>query len=93
MPNFYLTFGVQYFHEPHPLEAGANPNGYVLVDAFNELRARQEVQELIGDKWSMLYSEDEFLGPPQLGAEMRTVDYFPDGCSGTIRDGEFTLAE
>lgn len=93
MPNHYLTFGQKYRREPHPLGMGASPDGYVEVCAQDGLAARKQVVELIGSAWSMLYSEDEFFSEEYAFEEMRTVDYFPAGCSGTIKDGKFTLAE
>lgn len=88
--NWYLTFGVQYAREPHPFgPKGGNPNGFVTVKAQSEAEARDQVMGLIGTKWSMLYSESEFVEAEPEGT--RTVDYFPDGCSGVILDGKFTL--
>ena len=90
MPKHYLTFGQKYRREPHPaLGSAANPDGYVEVCAQDEAHARSQVVELIGDKWSMLYTEDEFFSEKYAFEEMRTVDYFPAGRSGIIRDGEF----
>ena len=93
MPKWYLTFGTKYARESHPLGAGGNPDGYVEVYGLNEGAARQQVVELIGDKWSMLYSEEEFTSDEYAFEEMRVIDYFPAGCSGTIRNSKFTLAE
>lgn len=90
MPKWFLTFGQQYRREPHPIGMGANPDGYVEVYAQDELHARSQVIELIGTAWSMLYSEHEFFGLEEPEG-MRSVDYFPDGCSGTIKNGELTL--
>lgn len=89
MPKWYLTFGQKYRREPHPIGMGANPDGYVEVHAPDEAHARSQVVELIGDKWSMLYTEDEFFSEKYAFEEMRTVDYFPAGRSGIIRDGKF----
>ena len=89
MARWFLTFGQQYRREPHPIGMGANPDGYVEVHAPDELAARQQVVELIGSAWSMLYSEDEFFSEEYAFEEMRTIDYFPDGCSGVIRGGQF----
>ena len=89
MARYHLTFGVQYLREPHPLGASSNPNGWIEVHAPDELAARKQVVELIGDKWSMLYSEEEFTSDEYAFEEMRTIDYFPDGCSGVIRGGRF----
>ena len=93
MPKWYLTLGLKYAREPHPLGAGGNPDGYVEVCAQDEAHARSQVVELIGDKWSMLYSEEEFTSDEYAFDEMRVIDYFSAGCSGTIRNSKFTLAE
>ena len=90
MPKWYLTFGSKYRQEPHPLGMGGNPNGWIEVHAPDELAARKQVVELIGDKWSMLYSEEGFTSEDYAFEEMRVVDYFPSGPSGTIRNGKFT---
>lgn len=90
MPKFFVTFGQKYFHDPHPLGDVANPNGWVEVEAQNELDARKQVIGLIEDKWSMLYTEEEFTSEKYAFEEMRTMDYFPRGCTGTIRDGQLT---
>lgn len=92
MSKHYLTFGVQYLREPHPLGASINPNGYVEVYAPDELAARKQVVELIGSAWSMLYTEDEFFSDEYAFEEMRTADYFPAGCSGVIHNGKFHSA-
>lgn len=89
MARYHLTFGVQYLREPHPLGASSNPNGWIEVHAPDELAARNQVVELIGSAWSMLYSEEEFFSEEYAFEEMRTVDYFPAGCSGVIRGGQF----
>lgn len=87
MANFYLTIGVQYSHEPHPLDL--HPDGYVVVEADDEPEGRRAVFELMGDKWSMLYDEDEFFSEEQTYGRLRAVDHFPAGRLGTIRGRQF----
>lgn len=53
--TFYVTFGVQYFHEPHPHWKGAHPDGYLEVLAPDEEAARALVRSFIGTHWSMMY--------------------------------------
>lgn len=92
MPNWHLTFGQKYCREPHPLgPQGGNPNGYVTVKASSLEQAIDQVWALIGDAWSMLYSEEEFTSEKYVFEGNRTIDFFPDGCSGVIMDGRFTL--
>lgn len=91
MTNWYLTFGVKYYREPHPLgPEGGNPNGFVTVKAPTEAHARRQVRDIIGDAWSMLYTEEEFFGEANAFEGKLAVDFFPDGCSGVILDGQFT---
>lgn len=87
MANWYLTIGVQYSHEPHPLDI--HPDGYVVVEADDELKGREMVFELMGTKWSMLYDEDEFFSEVYTYEGLRTADYFPRGQLGTIRSSQY----
>ena len=92
MANFYLTFGVQYVHEEHPLGRVVNPNGYMVVEAPSETEARQQVAEVMGDRWSMIYSEEEFFSETYVMDDMRSVDFYPVGCTATIREGKLVPA-
>lgn len=87
MANFYLTIGVQYSYQPHPLKI--HPDGYVVVEADNELEGRRAVFELIGAQWSMLHTEEEFFSDHHLFEGKRTCDFFPAGRLGTIRGRQF----
>lgn len=53
--TFYVTFGVNYAHEPHPYWPGAHPDGYLEVLAPDEEQARALVRTFIGLKWSHMY--------------------------------------
>lgn len=61
MKKFYLTFGVQYAHEPHPRGVHVHPDGYVVITARDMDVARDIVVQLYGRNWSNLYSENEFM--------------------------------
>lgn len=60
MQNFYMTFGVQYNHEPHPTWDGATGQGWVKVVAENYDDARSMVETRFGQAWSFLYPEEHF---------------------------------
>jgi hypothetical protein len=68
MPNFYVTFGQQYRHEPHPVSKNIHPDGYVKIDALTLSEARDKAFEMLGYKWSFIYEEKEFK-----------FEYFPKG--------------
>lgn len=53
--SFYVTFGVMYYHTPHPYWGGAHPGGYLEVLAPDEDAARFLVRSFIGTKWSHMY--------------------------------------
>jgi hypothetical protein len=57
--KFYVTFGVQYAHEKHPVIKDIHPDGVLLVEADDYLAARRLVQALLGRSWSMLDSEED----------------------------------
>lgn len=73
MPKFYLTFGVQYSREEHPRWAGADPNGWVLIEAPSEPDARELAVAHFGIHWSMLYPSQHF--PEALNKQK----YYPIG--------------
>jgi hypothetical protein len=71
--KFYVSFGMKYKHEKHPILGEINPDGVYVVKASNRFKAREKVFKAIDDKWSFLYSEEE-------------IDwvYFPAGEIGVI---------
>jgi len=58
--TFYVTFGVQYPREPHPLYERATGAGWVRIEAASWERARDVAFGLFGPHWSFLYTELEF---------------------------------
>lgn len=60
LQHFYVTFGVQYSHEPHPAWAGAHPAGWLQVSAPDEEAARKLLMEYIGNHYAFIYPEDRF---------------------------------
>ena len=76
MPNFYLTFGQKYRHEPHPL--GGHPDGWFTITAPDKSHARELIFQLCGPQWAFLYSEREFDATHRacypLG-ELKLIDY------------------
>jgi hypothetical protein len=61
--KFYLTFGCT-----HPLS-----NHWIEIEAENFKRARDLALVTFGDKWSMVYEEEEWK---------RAKESFPDGKIG-----------
>lgn len=60
MKEFYVTFGDQYRREPHVSFQNAHPDGYVQIDAPDEVTARRVAFGIFDTQWSMLYTFDEF---------------------------------
>jgi hypothetical protein len=59
--NFYLTFGVEYRYEPHPVHPyGVHPDGWVRIMAPDEERARAIALTHYGTYWSRLIPERYF---------------------------------
>jgi hypothetical protein len=85
LQKFYLTFGVQYSHLPHPTWPGAHPDGWVLIEAVNEDRARGLAYLYFKQNWSMLTPENHFP------AELNKRQYYPLGEIARIRVGESTV--
>ncbi len=52
MPNFYVTFG-----QKSPFR-----DGYVLVQAADELKAREAVVYAIGHTWCGIYTDEQWMG-------------------------------
>lgn len=54
--DFYVTFGVQYNHEPHPaIDHPRVADGYVVIEAPDYDTARRLTFALFGQRFSMLY--------------------------------------
>lgn len=84
MARYMVTMGLQYKREPHPYLSAehANPDGWLLVEADNEINAREKVRAVIGNRYSFLYTESDF-----------EPKWFPDGCVGEIVVGVFPPSE
>lgn len=86
--KFYLTFGVKYRHEVHPHWEGADPDGWVLIEALDEPAARALAQQYLGMFWSMLYPDTHFT------EELNKRMYYPKGTIATISaDGATSTVE
>ena len=85
LAKFYLTFGVQYSHAEHPTWPGAHPNGWVLIEAVNEDRARGLAYLYFKEYWSMLYPENHFP------VELNKRQYYPLGEIARIRVGSSSV--
>ena len=79
--SFYLTFGVQYSHERHPYWTGANPDGWVLIQAPSEAHARRLAMRYFGINWSMLYDHLNF------DEAQNKARYYPLGELALVTEG------
>lgn len=71
--EFGVTFGVQYKYQPHPALEHANvADGYVVIEAPDEEKAREISNILFNDEWSMIYSDSDPRSP-------KNSEYFPLG--------------
>lgn len=77
MPEFFVTFGVQYAREPHPAMGEAHPDGWVVIEAADMGRARLIAARVLDRAWSMIYT-----------AEDHDPSYYPRGELARIRDTE-----
>jgi hypothetical protein len=53
--SWYVTFGVMYAHTTHPYWKGADPEGYLEVQAPDEDAARLLIRSFIGTKYAFIY--------------------------------------
>lgn len=58
--RFYVTFGEMYRTTEHPYFTNAHPDGYLTIDAPDELAARHAAIARIGNHWACLYTANEF---------------------------------
>jgi hypothetical protein len=52
--NYFLTFGIRYYSEPHPTWPECNPKGWVRITASDYEEARVIAELTFGLHWSML---------------------------------------
>ena len=57
--DHYVTFGVQYRHEEHPL--GMHPDGYAVIEAPDEETARKIAIAIFGTAWAFMYDREHFI--------------------------------
>lgn len=87
MRSHFVTFGVQYAHEPHPRCAWVHPDGWLRIEAQTEQDARLAAVDLLGSAWSMCYTpsdEDEWRD---------SIKFFPRGELAVLDDGVLTVHE
>lgn len=75
--QFYVTFGMQYPREPHPVWPGAHHDGYVVIVAPDERTARGAAFAAFGQHWSMIYEHEPDPGYFPLGELTRLVASYP----------------
>lgn len=68
MKEYFVTFGQQYRHEPHPKAKYAHPDGWLTIVAETMKEAREKAFAELGDKWGFIYEHDDFQR-----------HYFPEG--------------
>jgi len=73
MPNYYITFGQKYRHEPHPTGLPIHPDACTKVIASDITAARNIAFDCYGPYWGFIYEESEF-----------DAKDFPRGCTETI---------
>lgn len=56
--DVYITFGAQYSHEEHPKWPQAHPDGWLTIEAENEIQAREIAVALLGLQWSTSYTAE-----------------------------------
>lgn len=74
---FFVSFGVQYNHERHPVSPRITGTVIGVVAAPDHHTARERVERHLGDKWSFLYPEGD-IAPEVLD------EHFPDGIAFVI---------
>lgn len=70
MTNYYVTFGQEHTHRLN--NQTYDCDSILLVQAVNELTAREELNRMFEGKWSSIYTE-EMYEKNDLGS------YFPRG--------------
>jgi len=86
LQKFYLTFGVKYSHETHPYWEGVDPNGWVLILAENEDRARALAVRHFREYWAFLHDSLHF------NEGENRLKYYPMGALAVIEpDGARSL--
>lgn len=58
--EYFLTFGIAYYDEPHPMWPECNPKGYVRIIAPDYEQARLIAIERFGLDWSTLTPSANF---------------------------------
>lgn len=69
MSTWYVTFAAN--HDEANADLGVHHDGWCEVVAIDEYTARAITWKTFGDRWSRIYSADEFKDPNR---------FFPRGC-------------
>ena len=56
---YYVTFGVQYAHESHPM--GMHPAGYAVIEAPDMETARAIAFAVFGQEYAFIYDKEHFI--------------------------------
>lgn len=84
MTTFYVTFNLKWATEQHPRFKDAHPEGWLEVEAPNELTARLLTIEHIGRAWAFIYDERTWANVNEHLANPMGAPLFPRGCLGRI---------
>lgn len=82
--RFYVTFGVQYSQDPHPVlpKEVVNPNGYLVIEGEGiEIgTARALASALTDNAYAFIYPWPE----PGSEEDSKMRHYYPDGANATL---------
>lgn len=74
MSLFFVTLPEHYRFVEHPTLVTAHPDGYVKIEAKDQVKAEKYANQKLDHCWSVMRPKAEF-----------DPDYFPRGCVGRIR--------
>jgi hypothetical protein len=78
MPDFYVTIGIKY-RDGHPLMPELTPQGYLVVEAEDEMAARRRVFDRIGRAWAFIYDTPPDPAHHPAGEQARLPLRIKDG--------------
>jgi hypothetical protein len=59
LQEFRVTFGLEYSYKLHPTYAPAHPDGWLTIEAPDEVEARRVAVRLLGVHWSGIYPAEQ----------------------------------
>lgn len=64
MSKFGVTFGQKYNYDEHPSGLPIDGNSFLVIEAYDEIEAREKIYDVVGTAYSFLYEWTEF--EPQI---------------------------